>query len=107
MPHLCHTGVGRNYIIEVSKAVSILITYQLLKTGNSLPFFLFKIFFGEKQSGKVSKKKLSSKREKTKEVEYIKTLKGVMHANAGDCVVTGIESDKYEIYEVIYEQVEE
>lgn len=45
------------------------------------------------------------------EVEYIETLEGVMRADVGDYIITGVQGERYPckpaIFEATYERVEE
>ena len=48
---------------------------------------------------------------KTDKVEYIKTLEGIMKADVGDYIITGVQGEKYpckpDIFEETYEQFSE
>ena len=53
---------------------------------------------------KVVKKNIPVEAYQTKKPIDIRTLEGVMHANAGDWIVTGIEGEQWPVKKEIFEK---
>lgn len=64
-----------------------------------------------KKIKKYRKKPIVIEAYKTDEVMYIKTLEGVLKADIGDYIITGVKGEQYpckpDIFETTYEEVEE
>ncbi|MBB1096126.1 MULTISPECIES: hypothetical protein [Lactobacillaceae] len=53
---------------------------------------------------KVVKKSIPVEAYQTKKPLDIKTLEGVMHANAGDWIITGVEGEQWPVKKEIFEK---
>lgn len=65
----------------------------------------------EKTVKKYRKKPVVIEAYQTNEVMYIETLEGVLKADIGDYIITGVRGEQYpckpDIFEATYEEVEE